>query len=425
MKTILLVDDDPLILMLYRAGFAREEFVVEVADGGLAAIAALRNHKPDLVVLDLMMPTFTGVDVLKFIRGDPGLASVPVVVLSNSYMNSLAQQAASVGVQMALLKTSSSPSTLAGIIRNLLEGRPANFDPSQLLAIPSAEGQRTPGGEALPTSSTRAEDAGASAQESLAGPPLQSRRAASEFESRTRRDFLAAAASLRADLNKLWSSLLAAHNDAERDLQLNNLYRKVHFLAATAGFAHCPNVALLGGAFEAMVFEVLARPTLLTSSAMSTAAAAVDFLGELLGQNPGEGADFSLAGHVLVVDDDAVSNRLVVAAVQRANLQARSTEDPLVALQMLRESHFDLLLLDIEMPEMSGFELCKLVRTLDGYHKTPVVFATRHDDFDSRKQATLSGGDDLIGKPFFPLELAVKAVTHLLRSRLGNLPAAR
>jgi CheY-like chemotaxis protein len=425
MKTILLVDDDPLILMLYRAGFARAEFVVEVADGGLAAIAALRNHKPDLVVLDLMMPAFTGVDVLKFIRGDPDLASVPVVVLSNSYMNSLAQQAESIGVQMALLKASSSPSTLAGIIRNLLEGRPATFDPSQLLAIPSVEGRRTPGGETLPAFSAQTEDAGASPQDSLAGQPTQAGRAASEFQSRTCRDFLASAASSRADLNKLWSSLLAAHNDTERYLQLSNLYRKLHFLAATAGFAHCANVALLSGAFEAMVFEVLARPALLTSSALSTAAAAVDFLGELLEQNPGEGADFSLAGHVLVVDDDAVSNRLVVAAVQRANLLARSAEDPLVALQMLRESHFDLLLLDIEMPEMSGFEFCKLVRTLDGYHKTPVVFATRHDDFDSRKQATLSGGDDLIGKPFFPLELAVKAVTHLLRSRLGNLPAAR
>ena len=101
MKKILLVDDDPLVLRLYQDGLSRRGFEVRTAGDGLEAIKALRAEKPDLAVLDLMMPKFTGVDVLKFIRSQPNLAAVPVIVLSNSYMNEVAEQAAKIGAEMA------------------------------------------------------------------------------------------------------------------------------------------------------------------------------------------------------------------------------------------------------------------------------------------------------------------------------------
>jgi CheY-like chemotaxis protein len=230
---------------------------------------------------------------------------------------------------------------------------------------------------------------------------------------------------MQAELGKLRAALLAARNDSERDLQVDNLYRKVHFITASAGLARCCNLALLSNAFEAMLFEVVQQPSLLTQSALHTAAAAAEFLGALPEQGPGDGPPYSIAATVLVVDDDPITNRLVVAGLMRAQLQARSTESPLAALQMLREKQFDLLLLDIEMPEMDGYELCKQIRALPAYQNTPVVFVTRHSDFDSRAKATLSGGNDLIGKPFFALELAVKAVTHLLRNRLAKAAIAQ
>jgi putative two-component system response regulator len=110
-----------------------------------------------------------------------------------------------------------------------------------------------------------------------------------------------------------------------------------------------------------------------------------------------------------------LSNRLVVAALRRAQLQARSTDDPLVGLQLLKETHHDLVLLDIEMPGMDGFELCRRLHDLPGYQKTPVIFVTGHSDFESRARSIVSGGDDLIAKPVFPMELAVKAVAYLLK----------
>ena len=70
------------------------------------------------------------------------------------------------------------------------------------------------------------------------------------------------------------------------------------------------------------------------------------------------------------------------------------------------------------MPEIDGLEFCKKVREMPQYRRTPVIFVTGHTDFESRINSVLSGGDDLISKPIFPIELAVKAVTHLLRSQL-------
>ena len=81
-------------------------------------------------MLDLMMPRFTGVDVLKFIRWEPNLKTPPVLVLSNSYMNQSAAEATALGVQKALLKIRCSPSVLLGIINEVLAGKSSSEDKS-------------------------------------------------------------------------------------------------------------------------------------------------------------------------------------------------------------------------------------------------------------------------------------------------------
>jgi sigma-B regulation protein RsbU (phosphoserine phosphatase) len=89
----------------------------------------------------------------------------------------------------------------------------------------------------------------------------------------------------------------------------------------------------------------------------------------------------------------------------------------LTALKWLQETRFDLVLLDIEMPGMDAFGLCRRLRLFPGYEKTPVIYVTSLSDFESRARMVLDGGYELIAKPFLPLELAVKAVALLLRSQ--------
>ena len=135
MHTIVLVEDDPIISHLYRTKFASEGFQVELAEDGLKALKLLATAKPDLIVLDLMLPILSGVDVLKYVRSRPDLKSLPVILLSEAYMSDLAAAAAAVGVQQTLLKSACTPNLLLGIVNDLLAGRPCLIDPSLQLAV--------------------------------------------------------------------------------------------------------------------------------------------------------------------------------------------------------------------------------------------------------------------------------------------------
>ncbi len=123
------------------------------------------------------------------------------------------------------------------------------------------------------------------------------------------------------------------------------------------------------------------------------------------------------AAKILVVDDEAISRRAIVYALEKAKLKSVNVEDPQQALQLLQENDFDLVFLDVDMPNMSGFELCAKLRALPQHKKTPVVFVTSLNDFDSRTNSTMSGGNDFIGKPFLFIELTVKALTHVMRNQ--------
>ena len=118
------------------------------------------------------------------------------------------------------------------------------------------------------------------------------------------------------------------------------------------------------------------------------------------------------------MDDEAISRRAIVYALEKARLKSVNVEDPQEALQLLDEDEFDLIFLDVDMPNMSGFELCAKLRAMPQHQKTPVVFVTSLNDFDSRASSTMAGGNDFIGKPFLFIELTVKALIHVMRNRL-------
>jgi DNA-binding response OmpR family regulator len=120
-----------------------------------------------------------------------------------------------------------------------------------------------------------------------------------------------------------------------------------------------------------------------------------------------------------VVDDEAISRRALVHALERAKLKCVTVEDAKAALELLQKNKYDLVFLDVDMPGMNGFELCTKLRSLPEHKKTPVVFVTGLTDFESRANSTMSGGNDFIAKPFLFIELAVKALLYILRTRFG------
>ena len=94
MKKVLIVDDNPIITKIYRERFAQAGYQAETAENGFMAMKALIATRPDIVLLDLMMPIMHGVDVLRYIRATPELKATPVIILSEAYMSDLALEAA-------------------------------------------------------------------------------------------------------------------------------------------------------------------------------------------------------------------------------------------------------------------------------------------------------------------------------------------
>jgi len=83
------------------------------------------------------------------------------------------------------------------------------------------------------------------------------------------------------------------------------------------------------------------------------------------------------------------------------------------ALELIRTNQFDMILLDIMMPEMDGYEVCQKLKEIESYKDVPVIFLTAKDDIDSISKAFEVGGVDYINKPFHPKELLARVKTHL------------
>jgi DNA-binding response OmpR family regulator len=86
-------------------------------------------------------------------------------------------------------------------------------------------------------------------------------------------------------------------------------------------------------------------------------------------------------------------------------------------MRLLEENHFDLIFLDLHKPGVDGLDVCKRLHATAANPNTPVVFVTALADFETRVRSAISEGIDFVGKPVLLIELAVKALTHLLRAR--------
>ena len=121
MRKILFVEDDANIVEIFRESLMREGFEVRVAGDGIAAMKALHQAVPDLVLLDLLMPKFNGIDVLKFIRTNPALKHAKVVIFSNvARMADIALEAEKIGADAFLPKLTCTPEQLIDAVNTLL-----------------------------------------------------------------------------------------------------------------------------------------------------------------------------------------------------------------------------------------------------------------------------------------------------------------
>jgi len=121
-RTILYAEDDLVVLTVYRKRLEAAGFQVVAVRDGLEAIKSLSIFVPDVVLLDLMMPKFNGEEVLQFIRDNPRLANVPVIILSTNSIHDMAQEHVLEKADKRLIKSRCTSETLLEAIQYLLAG---------------------------------------------------------------------------------------------------------------------------------------------------------------------------------------------------------------------------------------------------------------------------------------------------------------
>lgn len=119
---------------------------------------------------------------------------------------------------------------------------------------------------------------------------------------------------------------------------------------------------------------------------------------------------------VLIVDDDAEIRSLIAQALAAEGLETATAENGEAAFAFLDQTVPDLILLDLMMPGLNGFELCRRIRTALGFAHVPLVAVSALSDPRSRLAAIESGVDDFVRKPFDLLDLVATVRMHLRRS---------
>ncbi|MDE0804536.1 MAG: response regulator transcription factor [Acidimicrobiales bacterium] len=121
------------------------------------------------------------------------------------------------------------------------------------------------------------------------------------------------------------------------------------------------------------------------------------------------------AGRILVVDDEVYIRDLVSSALRIAGLEPVTCGSGDDAIRLADRERPDLVVLDVGLPGMDGFEVCRTLR--DGGNQVPVVFLTARDSKEDMLQGFTKGGDDYITKPFSIDELVVRVRAVLRRTQ--------
>lgn len=125
----------------------------------------------------------------------------------------------------------------------------------------------------------------------------------------------------------------------------------------------------------------------------------------------------NLEKRVLVVDDEKDVTELLEYKLKQAGLLVRALNDPLRAIGMARDLRPDLIILDVMMPDLTGIQLLRMIRSDALLQDTPVMFLTAKGETEDRLKGLEGGADDYLAKPFDPRELVLRAQALLRRAK--------
>lgn len=128
---ILLVDDDEAILTVYSTSLKAHAYEVVTASNGKAGLEKAKTEKPDVILLDQVLPDIQGNEVLRMLKEDPETKSIPVAMLSNFGQNDLIQKAINTGAVDYIRKYEIEPDYLDTKIKAIMKAKESQTDNEQ------------------------------------------------------------------------------------------------------------------------------------------------------------------------------------------------------------------------------------------------------------------------------------------------------
>ena len=369
-KRLLLLIDDPFLSRFYREKMEGSGFQVDLARDLGHGLDLLQADQPDVLVLDSVLPGSDALQSLESIRA-AGISSEMAIIVLPTPHYALSQRLES-EPQVHLLNSSSNPlGELFQHASELLQGEKKDEGALMLATLPD---------ETWKLGAIEA------AQQSVT------------------------------EMRQLLHGLSRPGADAQA---LAAFLQQVHRLSAQSGLLSRNSLTNIALAVEVMVYNLTLYPERFDALSLRTLTQAVDFLSLLLRDGTYSRMPEIDSANIMIIEDEASARELIIAAMELVGLHAKGLATPNGGLSLLGANPFDLIFLDINLPEMNGFDLCNKVRSLPLHERTPIVFLTGMASFHNRVQSSLSGGNDFIGKPFNVAELGVKALMWVMKGKLG------
>ena len=422
-KNVLVVEDNSLNMKLVQNVLQIGNYRCIAADNAELGLELARKHLPDLILMDIELPGMDGLTAIKTLRKDPGTRGIPALALTAYAMDGDEARARAAGFDGYITKPFGIKDFKRSIdaILRAREGRPEEAGPpvshhrTRILVVDD---------------------------EPLNLKLLVSQLTAKGYELITARDgteALSVVREKRPDLILLDVMMpgmdgyeVTGHLKADADT------RDIPIIMITAltgedekkkglkaGVDDFLNKPINGAELEARVVSLLrlrAYQQQLTSRKASERF--------ILGENPVAACDPDTGDGpgVLIVEDDDTEARLIERCLDALPCRLFRAKDGRAALEAVQKDPIDIMLLDVVLPEMDGFAVCRQIKESEERHSVQIVMTTHLQDLDSKIRGIEMGADDFLIKPVNREELRArvrslgrkKAYLDRLRERVSN-----
>jgi CheY-like chemotaxis protein len=432
---LLMIEDDPVLISVYRRQFEQAGLQVEVVTDGQAGFYRLHEGRFDVLLLDLMLPNISGLEILQKLRAQKRFKDFPILVFTNAYLGQMGKEAARAGATRVLHKATTTPQQIIEVVQGILflpttapaaeqPSSPAASDPAAPLLelVESGDAGAAPASQEVgpePVLEPEPEPTPAAWAEAAARPiPIERPVAWPAADTPAPGTFVEEIRATLASLRDLFRALCEARDDAQRAQTLHDMYRRVRTLTGHAAVAGWRAVSQVSAAVEALLQELAETPAYLGPSTLHTLRQTVELAALLASQGAEAQPTESHGLQALVVDHEAMTRMTMVFAVENAHVRPVAVREGGLAQQLLEDNTFDLVILDADLPGTSGTELCALMRSQPNHQFVPVILAVSPAAFAGACAANTDPATDFVAKPIMMIELTVKVACAILRGRV-------